>query len=87
MPFTLGSNQFFDTFPWGAMQNEIQLLFFLSAQEKNNQISLKVCMSNMTRESFAWGLCINIMRTDKLAQQKEMKQGCCDYPSFLSCSE
>ena len=40
MPFTLGSNQFFDTFPCGAMQNEIQLLF-LSAQIKNC-ISLNV---------------------------------------------
>ena len=31
-------------------------------------------MSNMTRESVSSGLCSNIMRTDKLDHQKEMKQ-------------
>ena len=38
MPFTLGSNQCFNTFPCGAMQNEIQiLLFFVCTGKKTTK--------------------------------------------------
>ena len=65
MLFILGSNQFLTHLLVVPCKTKYNFFFFLSAQEKNNQINLKARMSNMTRKSVSWGFCSNIMRTNK----------------------